>query len=290
MLIFRRLIFRKPELLGFVKGGSKMAHREKKEGRDRFEEFYNDVYGQRWQSLKSALLKESSPVSLSDRLTQPYYMDSASIQAASFLPVKQGDTVLDMCAAPGGKTLVIALKLDGNGHLVSNDRSSQRRIRLHNVIKNCLDEKKASIISVTGHDSTKWGLYEKNVYDCILLDAPCSSERHVLADEKALAIWGPNRPKVLAMQQFAMLAAALDAAKPGGYILYSTCSINPMENSMVIEKLHLKRHELFTEIPLETHAEKLDHGYIFLPDTSNGTGPLYFCLLKKSTEVKENEI
>ena len=258
-----------------------MAHREKEDGQQKFEKYYSEIYKDRWISLKQALLQESRPVLLSDKLQSQYFMDLASIKAAGFLPVKQGDAVLDMCAAPGGKTLVLAMALNGTGSLVANDRSSLRRSRLHNVIESCLSETQRSNITVTGHDSTKWGLYEKERYDCILLDAPCSSERHVLQDPAALSIWGTNRPKTLAIQQFAMLASALDAAKTGGYILYSTCSVNPLEDSLVIEKLCSKRSGRFEEISLDTDAEKLEHGYIFLPDTSNGTGPLYFCLIRK---------
>lgn len=258
-----------------------MAHKEKLSGSEKFESFYKEIYQERWEVLKEALLKESEPVLLSEKLVKPYYMDIASIKAASFLPVKEGDTVLDMCAAPGGKSLVIALALKGTGSLTSNDRSSLRRSRLHNVLSSCLTEEYSKNITVTGHDSTKWGLYEQDKYDAVLLDAPCSSERHVLQDESALSIWGPNRPKTLAITQYAMLSAALDAVKVGGFILYSTCSINPMENSMVIEKLYKKRSLRFEEINLQTDAEKLEHGNIFLPDKTGGTGPLFFCLLRR---------
>lgn len=266
-----------------------MAKREKLSGEQRFEQYYSDLYGQRWPLLREALLKPSNPVSLSDQLKEPYYMDKASIIAASILPISENCTVLDMCAAPGGKTLSIALRLCGKGSLTANDRSASRRNRLLNVLKSCLPSDYRSIIRVTGHDSTKWSLYEKDAYDRILLDAPCSSERHVLTDPKALSIWSPNRPKLLAIQQFAMLASALDAAKSGAYILYSTCSICPMENEAVIGKLHSKRKDLFEEPDmLQTHpeleklSEKLEHGRIILPDAQDGTGPLYFCLIRKN--------
>ena len=266
-----------------------MARREKLSGEQRFEQYYGEIYGQRWPVLKEALLRPTNPVSLSDKLVEPYYMDKASILAASILPISESNDVLDMCAAPGGKTLSIALRLGGKGSLVSNDRSAARRNRLLTVIQSCLPEELRTNIKVTGHDSTKWSLYEKSAYDRILLDAPCSSERHVLTDQSALSIWSPNRPKLLAIQQFAMLASALDAARDGGYILYSTCSICPLENEQVIEKLHSKRRGLFEEIDmiaehpeLEKESEKLEHGRIVLPDAQDGAGPLYFCLIRKN--------
>ena len=266
-----------------------MSKKETVSGSERFEQYYSSLYGTRWPSLRDAMLKETKPVSLSDRLVEPYYMDKASILAASILPISENNSVLDMCAAPGGKTLVLSLKLNGTGLLVSNDRSAARRNRLINVLDMCLPKNLRSVVKVTGHDSTQWSLHEKEVYDSILLDAPCSSERHVLNDSSALSEWSPNRPKMLSKQQFAMLCAALDAAKGSGYVLYSTCSICDMENQAVIDRLCKKRSGLFEEVDmltinpeLERLSEPLSHGRIVLPDVQDGCGPLYFCLLQKT--------
>jgi len=278
-------------------------------GQEKFNQYYSNLYKDRWESLKSTMQEETNPIELAKALdlpfkcyNEPYYMDRASILAAFTLPVKENDKVLDMCAAPGGKTLVLASKLKGTGSLISNDRSSARRNRLNTVIKKCLTSEMNKNIKTTGYDSTQWSLHEKNEYNCILLDAPCSSERHVLNDNAELKLWSETRPKRLAIQQFAMLAAALDAVVESGYILYSTCSINPIENEAVIEKLEKKRAGMFEEIFFEEsfieslnetskeiifnlklglNIEKLSHGQIILPDASKSSGPLYFCLLRK---------
>lgn len=289
-----------------------MSKKNAESGAQRFDKYYREIYRDRWECLKDAMLKDSNPIMLSsafaksesaDCFDEPYYMDKASILAACMLPVKEGDKVLDMCAAPGGKTLVLASKLNGSGTLVSNDRSASRRSRLAKVVDTCLQMQAKGNIRVTGHDSSTWSLYEKDAYDCVLLDAPCSSERHVLNDAAELSIWSHTRPKRLAVQQFAMLAAALDAAVDGGYILYSTCSINPEENEKVIGKLERKRNGLFEEIPLSKmvedikegvltntfnslYVEELEHGSIVLPDKSYLCGPLYFCLLRKHSSQK----
>lgn len=247
-----------------------------------FDEFYTSLYEDRWPDLREALSQPGTPIEFSDGLVRPYYLDEGSLLAVGQLPISDGDTVLDMCAAPGGKSLVLATHLPHTGSLVSNDRSSQRRIRLRRVLDDHLPHSIRERVSVTSHDATRWGLYEQEVYDSVLLDAPCSSERHVLQDPKALAQWSPARTKHLAIQQFAMLAAALEAVKIGGSILYSTCSISPHENEAIIAKLEKKRQGRFEEILIDLPiAERLSHGYIIMPDCAEGRGPLYFCLLRR---------
>lgn len=260
-----------------------MAKRkEKVEGRVLFDTYYAKLYQERWETLKQALLVEKQPTAFSETLVKPYYLDEASILAAKMLGVQTHDAVLDMCAAPGGKTLVLASFLKDGGTLVSNDRSADRRRRLKLVIAQHLEEAMQQRITVTTHDATKWSLYEKDAYDRVLLDAPCSSERHVLSDPKALAMWTPARPKHLAITQFAMLASALEAVKVGGYILYSTCSINPMENEEVIEKLFARRAGRVECIPTDNNCTELcSYGSIVMPDAQQGKGPLYFCLLRR---------
>jgi len=247
-----------------------------------FDSYYQALYQERWPALRASLLAERSPIALNDGLTGPYWLDEASLVAARTLAVERGDAVLDMCAAPGGKTLVLALALDGEGSLTANDRSADRRARLRRVIHDHLDARLRLPITVTSHDATKWSLYEMDAYDKILLDAPCSSERHVLTDEKALRAWSPSRPKRLAITQFAMLAAALEAVKVGGTILYVTCSINSGGNEEVIEKLHTRRAGRFREETADLAGfEKRRWGSIILPDASDGKGPLYLCLIRR---------
>ncbi|MFA7118678.1 MAG: RsmB/NOP family class I SAM-dependent RNA methyltransferase [Sphaerochaetaceae bacterium] len=251
-------------------------------GHEAFEQYYQQLFPLRWEALKRAFSLERTPVEYKGNLTSPYYMDEASIIAAQMLDVQKDDEVLDMCAAPGGKTMVLASILQGTGSLVSNDRSSQRRSRLIATIREHIPQQWQNTIKVTSFDSTKWGLYQQQAYDRILLDAPCSSERHVFVDDTALEQWSPARPKHLAIQQFAMLAAALEAVRIGGHILYSTCAITPVEDEQVIAKLYEKREGRFELIALSPpFAEQREYGSIILPDTAQGRGPLYFCLIRR---------
>ena len=137
-----------------------------------FDEFYHNIYADRWQTLKEAMLEEKENISYSHNLLKPYFLDEASVLTASLLPLEDNYSVLDMCAAPGGKTLVIASRLEGRGTITANDRSRQRKVRLDNVLDEHLDEKLRSCVRTTCHDASRWGLYEKDAYDAVLLDAP----------------------------------------------------------------------------------------------------------------------
>ena len=258
-----------------------MSKKKSSDSAVKFEEYYSSIYGERWPRLREALLRETEEKVTPEGLVSPYYMDRSSILTASLLPVKPGMKVLDMCAAPGGKSLVLALSLHGDGSLVSNDRSPERRRRMKDVFSSCLPPGSVEI-KITGFNAESWGVYEKDEYDCILLDAPCSSERHVINDDKYLSLWSPSRPRRLSVSQYAMLSSALIAVKKGGYILYSTCSINPGENEGVIAKL-VKRHEDEIEIipSSSTVGEARESGTLILPDTSGGLGPMYSCLIRK---------
>ena len=81
-------------------------------------------------------------------------------------------------------------------------------------------------------------------FDAVLVDAPCSSERHLLHDPQEMATWTPKRTKQNAKRQLDILLQAIFAARPGGRLLYSTCSISPVENDDVVEKLLKKRGEV----------------------------------------------
>ncbi len=246
-----------------------------------FDTYYRNIWLHRWEKLKESFAGETSYCTLEKGLLKPYFLDRASIYPAQALDVQRGDSVLDLCAAPGGKTLILALAKGEAGTLVANDKSADRRARLKAVIQEHLPESIACTVQITGHDAATWGLYQKDAYDRVLLDAPCSSERHVLSSPHYLAQWTPARTRQLAIRQFAMLAAALDAAKPGGRIVYSTCSISPLENDGIIDKLFKKRKDMFDIIQKEPEiGEKTRYGIQILPDTT-GSGPIYYCCIEK---------
>ena len=253
-----------------------------------FFDYYEKLFGERWPALLESLKGEGRATKLRfGEGLEPYYLDEASVFAAKALGVRPGDQVLDMCAAPGGKTLVIASMLQGNGFLQSNDRSPDRRLRLQRVIENSLPEAWREIIKVTGYDGMKFGLHKKECFDKILLDAPCSSDRHVLNSPSHLEVWSAKRVKRLSVEQGALLASAVDALKPGGTVVYGTCALSPMENDDVVRKI-LKKRPAMCSVEIEEllpGADRTEFGVHILPDRSEGRGPIYCAKLSKVESV-----
>lgn len=285
-------------------------------GPDGFDQFYLEMYGERWPRLKAALLQAKKHVAiinpfskfkfkeeqlqvtgisfdhaLGESFPHPekteegysnyYLLDAASILPIEALDIQPGEKIVDLCAAPGGKSFLCALKMQNKGLLVSNDRSAARRARIHSIFNEYLPKTEQKNHKITAHDATKWCLYEKSAYDKVLLDAPCSSERHVLEDSKELSLWAPGRTKAIAVTQFAMLASSLDIVKVGGIIVYSTCALSQLENDDILRKLYQKRPGRFELIRKEfPFGEPTEFGWQVLPDTT-GWGPFYLAVVKR---------
>lgn len=251
-------------------------------GESEFDAFYAAQFGERWPALREALLAPAVSVGLSEGLEEPYYLDEASVIAARQLGVQPGDEVLDLCAAPGGKSLVLAAAMGPDGTLTANDRSSARRARLRRVVDRHLPEALCGRVRITSHDASKWGLYQTEAYDRVLVDVPCSSERHVLASPPHLSAWTRARTRNLSVQAYAMLAAAGMAVRRGGYILYSTCALSDLENDRVVARLLSKKRGAFVLEPVAAICgEPTELGWIILPDRCGGRGPLYFSKLRR---------
>lgn len=260
-----------------------------------FDLYYSKEYGERWTALKESLAQESSPVSYCvDKECRTYFLDSASILAAGCLPLSGAKNILDMCAAPGGKTLVLASLMDQDAELLSNERSFDRKQRLVKVCDEHLPQSIRERIKISCQDAAVMCTKNGEIFDAILLDAPCSSERHVLADPKYLDQWTPARIKTLAMTQWSILSSGWRMLKPGGYMVYSTCALANAENDGVIERL-LKKFDNASVIQDFTFNEnirkftdsklpvpvKTKYGNVVLPDVNDNCGPIYFCVIHK---------
>ncbi len=212
-----------------------------------------------------------------------YKMDPSSVFVANALNVKMNENVLDMCAAPGGKTLILAEALNGTGQLICNEISKDRRERLNRVIQSYIPFPYRQNIFVKGLDGNQYGLKSPDSYDAILCDVPCSGERHLVENKAEFDLWTPKRSKNLSLRQYSLLSSAWLACRNGGRIVYSTCSLSPFENDEVVRKL-VKRRSVEIQKPSDLkqfkYLERTEFGYQVLPDSA-GFGPMFFSIILK---------
>lgn len=167
---------------------------------------------------------------------------------SSLLPVlalepQNSDKILDMCSAPGGKLTYMA-ELAPNADITAYEVSPDR----YNRLKRFLTKRELNINLKLGDSSKIFNKYG-NHFDRILLDAPCSSDIHQFGQEKD-DFFSAKNSKKLAIKQYSLLSSAYMMLKPGGTIVYSTCTMSIYENELVIDKL-LTRHDdaVLDEIP-----------------------------------------
>ena len=170
-----------------------------------------------------------------------YIQEPSAMSAAALLAPKPGMRVLDLCAAPGGKSTQLATYLGDSGLLVSNEINTQRsRILSQNIermgIKNAI---------VTNEDSFVLASHFPGFFNAIQVDAPCSGEGMFRKLPEAIEQWSMENVAICAERQKEILDNAAVMLKPGGTIVYSTCTFSKEENEDVIEYF-LERHPDFT--------------------------------------------
>ena len=179
----------------------------------------------------------------------------SSMAAVEALDVRPGLHVLDLCAAPGGKTAMIALRQQGKGVLLANDRSRSRLGRLRSV----LEQHGVSHAELSCCAGESFGGTHETCFDRILVDAPCSGEGMLNAvDAGAWSEWSLSRIRRLAKQQVRLLVAGLRCLRPGGILVYSTCTYAPEENEAVLQRVMSK---LDIDVELEDLPAELPVGY-----------------------------
>ena len=149
---------------------------------------------------------------------------------AAALPIEEGDRVLDLCAAPGGKATELAARLHGTGLLAANDISNSRAKA---VLKN-LELFGAENILVTSESPERLCSYFEGFFDKILIDAPCSGEGMFRKDPDVAKTWEESRPDYFCRLQKEIAAQGISMLQPGGMLLYSTCTFSPQENEGVV--------------------------------------------------------
>ncbi len=216
-----------------------------------------------------------------------YLQEPSAMTPASILPVRPGDKVLDLCAAPGGKSTALGAKLQGEGLLVANDISASRcKALLKNIevfgIPNAL---------VTNAPPHKLAEKFPAFFDCVLVDAPCSGEGMFRKDEGAVKAWYPEKPADCAKVQRQILEQAVMMLRPGGKLLYSTCTFAVEEDEAMVQFV-LERFPQMHLLPVE-RREGFAPGLLGLedcvrlwPHRTGGEGH-FLALLEKDADAVE---
>jgi 16S rRNA C967 or C1407 C5-methylase (RsmB/RsmF family) len=261
---------------------AKVMKTTKMSSEEAFDAFFAGVYGARWPGLREALEREPRKITLRNPFGRAdYLLDEASLAPVRALDLRPGLAYADLCASPGGKSLAAICELRGEGTWLLNDLSPARVARLKAVLHDGLPPEIFGRVSVTRGDASRFGLRHRERFDRVLVDAPCSGERHLLASPRELARWSLKGSKRLAVRQHALLCAGLDSLRAGGVLVYSTCSISPFENDAVVRRLMESRAGLFT-LRASEDGEATEFGRVLLPDRL-GCGPIYFCVIEKES-------
>lgn len=222
-----------------------------------------------------------------------YIQNFSSMMPVLLLDPQPGETVLDLAAAPGGKTTLMAAMMQNQGWLSAVEPVKARFFRL----KRNLEQQGVNIAHTYLMDGRAVGNKTPQRFDRILLDAPCSSEaRFTTLDPSSWAHWNLNKVRETSKKQKRLLLSAVQALKPGGRLLYCTCSFSPEENERIVDYV-LKRHAdelevLPMAVPWATIQpgltqwkdknldDRLVHAVRILPD-ENFDG-FFMCLLVKN--------
>ena len=195
--------------------------------------------------------------------------DESSMLVAEKLDPKHGETVMDVCAAPGGKTTAIAERMNKTGRIIASD-----------IYRRKLDliDKEARRLGITNIETRSWdatrvdsSMIQKA--DRVLVDAPCSGLGVVRRKPEIKYKELTEEMELLPKKQLAILSASSGYVKPGGRLVYSTCTVNPRENERVVEAF-LKKNPAFSKIERT----------LLLPNV-NGTDGFFICVMERSSSL-----
>ncbi len=237
--------------------------------------------------------KENLVNSLSFQTGGLYIMNPSSVIPAEILSsyMAENPVVLDVCAAPGGKTCALSDYLNRKGLIIANEVSSSRLKSLHfNLEKNgCYNVKTVSF------DGRVLNKFFKNSFDGILLDAPCSNENKIFRDKTVQNIWNKDLVLKMANLQSQLIETAFDCLKEGGILVYSTCTLSVEENELVVKNLvdkysnaKLLNIENFSGNGLSNYSE-IDEKVARIMPTKTSIDGFFVAVIKKDGNLIKNE-
>ncbi len=222
-----------------------------------------------------------------------YVQEPGAMAPAECVDIKPDWKILDMCAAPGGKSTQLKNKLGSDGILVSNEIIPSRckiltgnieRLGLKNTVTTCMD---------TGRLARCF----PHTFDMIMVDAPCSGEGMFRKEDIAITEWSEDNVKMCAKRQLEILENAALCLKDGGYIVYATCTFSLEENEMTVDSF-LSAHPEFEIVPVNEkvrlhtcdgiffegcRCEQISHARRFYPHISRGEGQFMAVLHNKNS-------
>lgn len=173
-----------------------------------------------------------------------YYLQEPSAMApARLLDAQPGERILDLCAAPGGKTTQIAAAMQGQGLLICNEIHPKRAQILSSNIERLGISNALVLNEHPAHLAERFS----NYFDRILVDAPCSGEGMFRKEEAAVRDWSEETVAMCAVRQSEILHSAAQMLRPGGRLVYSTCTFSPEENEGVISQFLWHHSDFFIE-------------------------------------------
>ena len=193
-----------------------------------------------------------------------YFQEPSAMSVVEGLPLNEDDYVLDLCAAPGGKSTQVAAKLNGTGLLVSNEIVRKRaEILSGNIERMCIKN-----AVVTNETPERLAKKYPSFFDKIIVDAPCSGEGMFRKEPQAVTEWSAEHTKSCAARQKNIIDSAVKMLRGGGYLIYSTCTFAPEENEQVASYILDNYNFELCEIP---QLSMLSDG---VPEWSDGNADL----------------
>lgn len=219
--------------------------------------------------IKDGYFGQISGKSLDHQAGYVYSQDISAMYVGQIVAATPGDYVLDLCAAPGGKSTHIAQQLQNQGLLVSNEINHKRA----EILVENLERFGALNTIILNETPQKIAEYLPATFDKVVVDAPCSGEGMFRKDHDAIKYWNKNYPAECAERQKKILQSAIRTVKPGGQLIYSTCTFSPEEDEQVVQWV-LDNYPEFklVEIP---RFEGMDAGR---PDFANQNSELKKCV------------
>lgn len=223
-----------------------------------------------------------------NKLLYYYAMDMASLYPVLALDPQPHDTVLDLCAAPGGKAFALlqVVRSEVGGAVALNDSNASRVKRLHDVVHRCVPKRLKHSIRITRRKGEEWGQIEQSVFDRVLVDAPCSADRHNILKWATKNKFWPDTEEFMKLQQ-SLLVSSFHAVKSEGVVVYSTCTMSACENDTVIEGAIEEARNIGCQVKVEVllnhdlertlfgSVEETSFGKLLIPSTNLNIGPMY---------------